>query len=71
MQRKITDVFRDLLGHPRQRAAAIEQAEQEAQQHMLDDYKNLYWTRVISMDGFRSGDQERYELGPDVVTEME
>jgi len=78
MQRKITDVFSDLLGLPRRRAAANERAEQArlgnsvaAQQHMLDDYKNLYWTRVISMEGFRDGEQERHELGPDVAAEME
>ena len=57
MQRKITDVFRDLLGRPRQNDAANEQAEQEVPQNILDDYKNHYWTRAISMDGFRGGEQ--------------
>jgi len=38
---------------------------------MLEAFKNQYWTRLISMEDFRPGEQERYELGPDVAAEAE
>ena len=34
-------------------------------------FKNLYWTRVISMDNFLPKQQQRYEMGPDVALEVD
>ena len=38
---------------------------------MLEAFQNQYWTRLIAMEDFHPGEQERYELGPDIAAEVE
>ena len=40
-------------------------------QTTLEKYDNEYWTRVISVENFLPGEQERHPLGPDLVAELE
>ena len=37
----------------------------------MQKYDNEYWTRVISLQSFLPGEQERHQLGPDLVAELE
>ena len=33
----------------------------------MDAYKNLYWTRLIAIENFLEGEQERYAMSPDIA----
>ena len=37
----------------------------------LEVYENMYWTRLIPLDGFLAGDQQRYKMGPDIAEEVD
>ncbi len=39
----------------------------ELEQSMLKAFKNQYWTRLIRVDDFCAGQQDKYELGPDIA----
>ena len=43
----------------------------ELEEATLEAYKNEYWTRVITMEKFQDGDQERYAMGPDMAEEAD
>ena len=40
---------------------------EELEQSMLKTFKNQYWTRLIRVEDFCAGQQDRFELGPDVA----
>ena len=31
----------------------------------------MFWTRLIPLDGFLAGDQQRYKMGPDIAEEVD
>ena len=37
---------------------------------VLEEYKRMKWTRVISMQGWESNSARAWDIGPDVVTEL-
>ena len=37
----------------------------------MEEYKNEYWSRIISLNDFLPVERVRYELGPDLVIELE
>ena len=38
---------------------------------MLEDYKHLYWTRLMTIANYEVGQERKYPLGPDVVEECQ
>ena len=78
MQRKITDVFKNFL-MPRQEGdeeeyEALLQSQLEAtqkQSEVRESYKNLKWTRVLSLEGWENNSTGVYDLGPDIIAELE
>ena len=38
---------------------------------MLLEYKNLYWTRLMVVGGFETGEMRKWPLGPDIAEECE
>ena len=78
MQRKITDVFASLVqrmqgGNPEEERALLQdqQQAQAQEQAMLEAFKNLKWTRVISMQEEPAQAARVWDLGPDIVTELQ
>ena len=43
----------------------------ELEQSTLEVYGNQYWTRLIPLDGFLAGAQERHKMGPDIAKEVD
>ena len=39
------------------------------EEQILVDYKNLFWTRLIRIEGYESGHSRKYKMGPDIVEE--
>ncbi len=39
-------------------------------QTKIDSYKNLYWTRVISVDSFDSDDDKKWHMSFDIANEI-
>ena len=39
----------------------------ELEQSILETYKNLYWTRLITMDDFRTDKYDNHHIGPDIA----
>ena len=37
----------------------------------MAEYKNQSWSRVIKVDGFLPGLEEKYEIGPDLFSELQ
>ena len=37
----------------------------------MAEYKNLSWSRVIKVHGFLPGLEEKYEIGPDLFSELQ
>ena len=74
MINKLTKIWPNLLGkRPRQRneeeepLLVDEDQMEELEQSMLKTFKNQYWTRLIRVEDFCAGQQDRFELGPDVA----
>ena len=81
MINKLTKIWPKLLGRrPRQRGEeghadgaerepllVDEDQMEELEQSMLKTFKNQYWTRLIRVEDFCAGQQDRFELGPDVA----
>ena len=38
---------------------------------LLLDFKNLYWTRLMTIDGFEAGLDRKIPIGPDLVEECQ
>ena len=78
MQRKITDVFSNLLRQwgeddEEERQAVLqsqlEQVQQEEQ--VRQDYKNLKWSRIISVDEYESHSTMAYDMDADIIAALE
>ena len=41
------------------------------EQFYLETYQKEYWTRVIAVQDYKVGSQERFSIGPDMVEEAE
>ena len=74
MINKLTKIWPNLLGkRPRRRdeeeepLLVDEDQMEELEQSMLKTFKNQYWTRLIRVEDFCAGQQDRFELGPDVA----
>ena len=78
MQRKITDILANIL-RPRQpgddeERHALLQSQREMQQleeSTIEAFKNLKWTRVISMQDWEPNSTRVWDLGPDIVAELQ
>ena len=78
MQQKITDVFSNLLRlgqnpDPEEQEALIQrQQENQAQEDAIRvGFKNLKWTRVISLQDQEQEVTRTWDMGPDIVAELE
>ena len=40
-------------------------------QNMIEQYKNLYWTRIISADNFDIDDEKKWRIGYDIADEIQ
>ena len=36
---------------------------------ILANYKNLFWTRLIRIEGYEPGHNRKFKMGPDIVEE--
>ena len=36
---------------------------------IMNEYKNLYWTKLIRVEGYLEGMDRKYPLGPDIFEE--
>ena len=54
-------------GSEREPLLVDEDQMEELEQSMLKTFKNQYWTRLIRVEDFCAGQQDRFELGPDVA----
>ena len=77
MQKKITDVLANLLrprreedDEDRQALLQTQREAQELEEATIDSFKNLKWTRVISMQGWEPTSTRVWDLGPDIVAEL-
>ncbi len=84
MQRRITDVFAQILSQNSQSEAddpdatgGHQSTDEEydvmpewKRQEVLATYKNLYWTRVISVSHFDEEADKRCSMGLDLTHEM-
>ena len=82
---RITDLWPGLLsrngqdeyeeGHCSQTEDNLEGSENEARQldeeQLLEDYRHLYWTRLMVLEGYETGQERKWPLGPDVVEECQ
>ena len=42
----------------------------ELEQTIMVEYKNQSWPRVIKVDSFLPGFEEKFEIGPDLFNEL-
>ena len=54
-------------GSEREPLLVDEDQMEELEQSMLKTFKNQYWTRLIRVEDFCAGQQDKFELGPDVA----
>ena len=64
-----------------QRAAELKEARQRLQvetkafearkDQLLEDYRHLYWTCLMVVDGYEAHQDRKYAMGPNVVEECE
>ena len=54
-------------GSDREPLLVDEDQMKELEQSMLKTFKNQYWTRLIRVEDFCAGQQDKFELGPDVA----
>jgi len=40
-------------------------------QNKIEQYKNLYWTRIISADHFNTDDDKKWKMGYDIANEIQ
>ena len=58
-----------LLGNERDHSDdADKQVEDDP---MLTEYRNLYWTRLIVVDGYEADCERKWPMGPDIVEECQ
>ena len=83
MLQKITELWPNLLRRAHDEPSELEeplfQSDNEHQEEgssqqidedqLLIDYKNLYWTRLITIDPYESEVIRKFQLGPDIVEE--
>ena len=43
----------------------------ELQQSTLKVYENQYWSRLITLNGFLPGNNEKHSIGTDMVPEID
>ena len=41
------------------------------EEQLLLDFKNLYWTRLMSIEDFEDDKDRKWPIGPDVVEECQ
>ena len=83
MLRRLTDLWPNLL-RSSQRDQSDDEApllDEEAEsdrgedgleideEQLLEDYRNLYWTRLMTIEDYEPDLDRKYPLGPDVVEE--
>jgi len=39
-------------------------------QTKIEEFKNLYWTRVISVENFDLDDEKKWQMGYDIANEI-
>ena len=78
IQKKITDVFANFLRGRREgdeeEHEALLQSQQEQQQReesIRAEFKGLQWTRVISMEGWATTSIRAWDLGADIIYELQ
>ena len=85
MLQRITDLWPNLLGAVRVHDEGEEEGEENQgnsssseedllkidEQQLLEFYNHLYWTRLISLEDYREGEDRKYPLGPDIVEECQ
>ena len=85
MYRRLTQLWPDLLGQPDNADEETDQiAEEEAEVDKATDeqlvglrdqtlsiYKNLSWTRIISLHDYNMDDQKSWPIGPDLSDEFD
>ena len=81
MQRRIIDVWRDLVGHPQRdppdqldEGQPLLRGEVEAaqrRQEMESIYRNLSWTRLVSMQHDHDPENQQWPIAPDIIENQE
>ena len=78
MQQKITNVFQNILRRaqnedPREEQAVIQRQQEELARDAAthEAFKNLRWTRVISLQEEPAQLTRVWDLGPDIIAELE
>ena len=78
MLRRITEIWPHLIGNPDngqqnddQQPFVDEDQMKELERSTLEVYGNQYWTRLIPLEGFLAGQQERHKMGPDMAKEVD
>ena len=62
-----------MLGQNPRDAEAIEHQRQLEERNVSigENYRNLYWTRLVAIEGDNSVDNQRHSLGPDIVEALQ
>ena len=85
MLRRLTDLWPDMLRPNRQDGSEEEEplmpgqgdqpdddwVGQVDEAQILEDYRHLYWTRLMIMDGYEAHQERKWPMGPDVFEECE
>ena len=78
MLRRITQLWPNLIGRPneaqedgQQQPFVDEDQMKDLAESTLKVYGKDYWSRLIPLEGFLMGQQERYLIGPDMVQEVD
>ena len=72
MQR-LTDKWQGLLGNAPQNEASQEREREESErdEHLADEYRNMYWTRVISVGSGEGEAAARWAIVDDVIAALQ
>ena len=85
MLRKLTDLWPNMLRPNREDGSEEEESLLAGQQdqpdddqgghldedHLLEVYRHLYWTRLMVIDGYEAQQERKWPMGPDVYEECE
>jgi len=78
MLRRITQMWPNLIGRPNQGQEEEDQEPfvdedqmKDLEESTLKLYGTEYWSRLIPLEGFLMGQQERYLIGPDMAKEVD
>ena len=82
---RITDLWPSLLRSGQEEPSELEEPllgshddvpearrpQEVDERQLLEDYKHLYWSRLIRVANFEAGQERKWPLGPDIIEECE